>query len=79
MTGTALTEAKAAASARRGFVGTTTVKSAVHTATQESPVQLPFTASADGSRNSAAAMSQLAAISNAVDVQLDGERYPSLR
>ena len=49
MTGTALTEARAAANARRGFVGTTTVKSAVHTATQESPVQLPFTASDDGS------------------------------
>ena len=47
---------RAAANARYGFVGTTTVKSAVHTATQESPVQLPFTANADGSRNSALAM-----------------------
>jgi hypothetical protein len=65
VTGTALTEARAAANARRGFVGTTTVKSAVHTATQESPVQLPFTTSDDGSRNSAAAMPSLAATSNA--------------
>ena len=37
MTGTALTEARAASSARRGEVGTTTVKSRTQTATQERP------------------------------------------
>ena len=56
-TGTALTEPRAAAKARDGFVGTTIVKSTVHTATQESPVQPDgFLASDPGSRNSALAM-----------------------
>src|SRR2546422_338088 len=37
MTGTELTDASAATTARRGGVGTTTVKSKVHTATHDSP------------------------------------------
>ena len=37
MTGTELTEASAASSARRGEVGTTTVNSTTQTATHESP------------------------------------------
>ena len=37
MTGTELTEASAASTARRGEVGTTTVNSTTQTATQESP------------------------------------------
>ena len=37
MTGTELTDARAASSARRGRVGTTTVNSTTHTATQDRP------------------------------------------
>ena len=47
-TGTALTEASAATTARRGGVGTTTVNSSVHTATQESPSQRVFMLSRSG-------------------------------
>jgi hypothetical protein len=38
ITGTELTEARAASTARRGEVGTTTVNRTVHTATQERPI-----------------------------------------
>lgn len=55
-TGTALTEARAAISARRGGVGTTTVNSTTQTATQESPNMPRCVSSAIGSANSAAAI-----------------------
>ena len=54
-TGTAVTEASAASTARRGVVGTTTVKSTVQTATHDSP-NCHGQSSPVGSRNSAAAM-----------------------
>ena len=54
--GTALTDARAANTARRGEVGTTTVNSTTQTATQESPNQPRWVSSARGSPNSAAAM-----------------------
>ena len=56
ITGTELTVASAATSARRGRVGTTTVNSTVHTATHESPSTRPRMSSPIGSVNSAAAM-----------------------
>ncbi len=56
MTGTELTEARAANTARRGGVGTTTVNSTIHTATHESPIMPRLISSAIGSANSAAAM-----------------------
>ena len=55
-TGTELTEASAAITARRGGVGMTTVNNSVHTATQESPNQRTSGLNPAGSRNSAAAM-----------------------
>ena len=48
-TGTELTDASVASSALSGRVGITTVKSSVHTATQESPIQ-PFMSRRCGSR-----------------------------
>ena len=55
-TGTELTEASAASTARRGEVGTTTVTSRTHTATQESPIIPWWVSSPIGSANSAATM-----------------------
>ena len=55
-TGTELTDARAASSARRGEVGTTTVNSTTQTATQERPSMPRCVSSPTGSANSAAAM-----------------------
>ena len=55
-TGTELTDARAANTARRGGVGTTTVNSTIHTATHESPIMPWCISSIIGSANSAAAM-----------------------
>jgi hypothetical protein len=55
-TGTELTDASAASSARRGVVGTTTVNNTTHTATQERPSMPRWFSIAAGSANSAAAM-----------------------
>jgi hypothetical protein len=55
-TGTALTEASAAPSARRGAVGTTTVNNTTQIATHERPRYPWWLSSPDGSPNSAAAM-----------------------
>src|SRR5262245_665437 len=57
--GTELTEARLARTVRRGELGTTTVKSSVHTATHESPTHCASKSSALGFRNSAAAMPKL--------------------
>ena len=54
-TGTELTVTRAARSARRGRVGTTTVNSTVHTATHESPAARAWR-STSGSVYSATAM-----------------------
>src|SRR5262245_7563924 len=62
--GTELTEAKLAMTVRRGELGTTTVKSRVHTATHERPTHRALKSSAVGSMNSAAAMPKLLATSN---------------
>jgi hypothetical protein len=56
MTGTELTDARAANTARRGEVGATTVKSTIQTATHESPSMPRCISSPIGSANSAAAM-----------------------
>jgi hypothetical protein len=56
MTGTELTDVRAASTARRGGVGTTTVNSTTQTATQESPRKPRCISSDSGSPNSAAAM-----------------------
>lgn len=55
-TGTELTEASAAATARRGVVGTTTVNNTTQTATHDSPIWPRWVSSPIGSPNSAAAM-----------------------
>src|SRR5215475_9430386 len=57
--GTELTEAKLAMTVRRGELGTTTVNSRVHTATQDRPTHRALKSSAVGSKNSAAAMPKL--------------------
>src|SRR5215470_16535494 len=62
--GTELTEAKLARTVRRGELGTTTVKSRVHTATHERPTHCALKSSAVGSKNSATAMPKLLATSN---------------
>ena len=55
-TGTELTDARAANTARSGEVGTTTVNSTIHTATHESPSMPRCISNTIGSANSAAAI-----------------------